>query len=140
MGWIPATTGGATAAAAAAAEERRREEEEMTGYTQEELENDWEFKIVRSEFLRAFGNPEKMQRLIEEEARAGWVMIEKFDNTRVRFKRPRSARERDHLLGPGIDPYRTQYDRLGSSTVAVLIGLVVAGLLALGVFAMFALR
>jgi hypothetical protein len=121
-------------AAAAAAKRRRRirldEEEDMAKYTQDDLSNDWEFKIVRSE-SGAFRKPEVLKQLIEEEARAGWVMLEKFDDRRVRFKRPRSARARDTLLPPDVDPYRTRY---GAPTAqyavlaSVVIGLVAAGL------------
>jgi hypothetical protein len=108
-------------------------EEEDMAYTQEDLSNDWEFKIVRSE-SGAFRKPEVLKKLLEEEARAGWVMVEKLDDRRIRFKRPRSARARDVLLPPGIDPYRTWY---GTSIaryvllVSVLIGVLFAGL---GVF------
>jgi hypothetical protein len=122
------------AAAAAAARRRRKmlaeEEEDMARYTQDDLSNDWEFKIVRSE-SGAFRKPEVLRRLIEEEARAGWVMLEKFDDRRVRFKRPRSARTRDALLPPGADPYRTRYGAPSAQyavLATVLIGLVVAGL------------
>ena len=123
-----ATAGGAAAAAAAvAAAERQRvmfaEEEDMAGYTRDDLSNNWEFKIVRSDSA-AFRKPEVLRKVIEEEARAGWVMLEKFDDSRVRFKRPRSARTRDALLPPGTDPYRTQYGisstRIGLSVVALL--------------------
>jgi hypothetical protein len=106
------------------------EEEDMTQYTQDDLDNDWEFKIVRSE-SGAFRKPEVLEQLIEEEARAGWVMLEKFDDRRVRFKRPRRARAKDVLLPPDVDPYRTRY---GAPTAqyAVLaslaIGLVAAAL------------
>jgi hypothetical protein len=127
--------GGAVAAAAA---KRRRmmlaEEEDMARYTQEDLSNDWEFKIVRSE-SGAFRKPEVLRKLIEEEARAGWVMLEKLDDRRVRFKRPRSARTRDVLLPPGVDPYRTRY---GAPTAqyAVLAGIVI-GLVAAGLGVLF---
>jgi hypothetical protein len=121
-------------AAAAAAKRRRRmrlaEEEDMAKYTQDDLSNDWEFKIVRSE-SGAFRKPEVLKQLIEEEARAGWVMLEKFDDRKVRFKRPRSARARDTLLPPDVDPYRTRYGaRTAQYAVlaSVVIGLVAAGL------------
>jgi hypothetical protein len=121
-------------AAAAAAARRRRmmlaEEEDMARYTQEDLSDDWEFKIVRSE-SGAFRKPEVLRKLIEEEARAGWVMLEKFDDRRVRFKRPRSARTRDALLAPGVDPYRTRYGAPSAQYVVLatmVIGLVAAGL------------
>jgi hypothetical protein len=71
----------------------------MTPYSREELENDWEFKIIRSQ-TGAFRNQAALQKLMEEEARAGWQMVEKFDNSRVRFKRPRSARQRDANCPP----------------------------------------
>jgi hypothetical protein len=134
MAWI----GGVTAATSAAAAEKRRqmlraEEEEMAQYTQDDLRDDWEFKIVRSE-TGAFRRPKVLERLIEEEAQAGWVMLEKFDDTRVRFKRSRSARASDAYLPEGVDPYRTHY---GTSFArpAVILGLVLMlGLAAAGLF------
>jgi len=61
---------GAGGAAGAAAARRKRmmlaEEEGMARYTQDELNNDWEFKIVRSESA-AFRKPEVLRKLIEEE-------------------------------------------------------------------------
>jgi hypothetical protein len=136
--------GGVVAATAAAAERQRRrkimlaeEEEDMTGYTQDDLEGDWEFKIVRSD-TAAFRRPEVLNKLIEEEAQAGWVMLEKFDDSRVRFKRPRSARTRDPFLAAGIDPYRTHYGSYAARQallIGVTVGLVL--LLGLGVVAMF---
>lgn len=126
MAYIAATSG-ATAAAAAAQRQQMmfaEEEEDMTRYTQDDLDNNWEFKIVRSDSA-AFRKPEVLRQVIEEEARAGWVMLEKFDDSRVRFKRPRSARTRDALLPPGTDPYRTQYGisstRMGLMVVALML-------------------
>ncbi len=97
------------AASASAAERRRKdqEEEEMTTYSPDEM-NRYEFKIVRTNY-GVFGKPDIFNKLIQEEARAGWELVEKFDNERIRFKRPTSARERDGQLPPGVDPYRTQY-------------------------------
>ena len=116
------------AGAGAAAAERRRqmlfteEEGDMTQYTPDDLKSDWEFKIVRSGSA-AFRKPEVLSQLIEEEARAGWVMLEKFDDSRVRFKRPRSARAKDAFLAEGVDPYRTQYGAYGTQQ-ALVVGLV----------------
>lgn len=126
------------AIAAAAAQKKRREmlqieEERMTTYTQDDLKNDWEFKIVRSE-SGAFRKPEVLEQMVDQEAQAGWVMLEKFDNNRVRFKRPRTARARNGFLPEGVDPYRTRYGAPSAQyavLVSVLIGLVVLGL---GVF------
>lgn len=111
---------GAAAAAAAEAERRRQEEEEMTKYTDADLQGDWEFKIVRSN-LASFKNPEVLQQVCAEEARAGWTLVEKFDNQRLRFKRPISARAGD--VGLGIDPYRTQYGTSSGAIVAVIVAI-----------------
>lgn len=124
--------------AAAAAEKRRQmllaEEEDMTEYTQDDLKSDWEFKIVRSD-TAAFRKSEVLNELLEQEAQAGWVMLEKFDDSRVRFKRPRSARGKDALLPADVDPYRTQYG-IPSARYAVLavtlLGLVLLGFVLLG--------
>ncbi|MBN1564545.1 MAG: hypothetical protein JXA10_11940 [Anaerolineae bacterium] len=113
--------------AATAAEKRRQEMEEedsMTMYTADELRDDWEFKIVRSNF-EAFRNPETLQRVIEEEGRAGWIMVEKFDNSRIRFKRPASARANDPMLPPDVNPYRTHIGGTGAMLAGVFIGLLV---------------
>lgn len=113
------------AAAAAAAKRRQEEEEHMTPYTPEELNEDWEFKIVRST-LEAFRSPEKLKLMLKEESRAGWTLVEKFDNGRVRLKRPAHARRNDHTLPPDVDPYRTTYGT-GEFTLAMTImGVVVA--------------
>jgi hypothetical protein len=102
---------GAHIAAHAAAEKRRKEREEeelMTGYTPTDLNDQWEFKIVRG-VSSAFKKPEVFQQLVQQESMAGWELLEKLDNDRVRFKRPTSARRRDGMLPRGVDPYRTQY-------------------------------
>ena len=126
----------AGAGAAAAAARRRRmmlaeEEEDVARYTQDDLRNGWEFKIVRSESA-AFRKSEVLKRLLEEEARAGWVMLEKFDDSRIRFKRSRSARSRDALLPSGIDPYRTQYGISSTRIGLLVVGLMMLALLAAG--------
>lgn len=103
--------GGAAAAAAAAAAARRQqqlqeEEEAMTSYSADDSRGDWEFKIVRAN-RPLFREPKHLHRLLEEEARSGWTMVEKFDDQRIRFKRLRQS----GLGHPpdGIDPYRTHY-------------------------------
>jgi hypothetical protein len=137
--------GGAWVGAAVAAEEEKRrkamlaaeEEETMTGYAQDDLQDDWEFKIVRSE-SRAFRRPDVLKALIEEEAQAGWVLLEKLDDGRVRFKRPKRARQRDIYLPEGVDPYRTQYGRRSSQAmiVSVMLGLLLTTGLGFAAFLM----
>ena len=56
-------------------------------------------------------------------------MVEKFDDSRIRFKRPRNARDQDAYLPEGVDPYRTQY-----GAAAFLYGVLVTGILLLIVF------
>ena len=118
----------AAAAAAAAAVARRRmemEEEFMTQYSSDELAQNWEFKIVRAN-TAVFKNAATFKRLIEEEARAGWTLVEKFDNTRVRFKRPQQARLNDATLQRGVDPYRVQYG-MSPGTYSALLTLTLLG-------------
>ena len=130
---------GSHAAIHAATEKRRKmeadEEEVMTQYSRDDLEKDWEFKIVRSTF-GAFRNPRSLNSLLEDEALAGWEMVEKFDDNRVRFKRPRSARANDGMLPSNYDPYRTQFGAFGprGTLVAGVIVALVLLLLGLAVF------
>jgi hypothetical protein len=102
---------GASAAAAAAAAAKRardQEEEEMTSYEPVDVSDGWEFKILRS--MRAdFRYPERLQQALNEEGQAGWVLVEKFDDSRIRLKRPATARRNDTTLG--FDPYRAYYGR-----------------------------
>src|SRR5436309_2455427 len=88
------TMSGGAAAAAAAEARRRQEEEEMTSYSENDLSEGWEFKILRSN-MNAFRKPENLKMYLEEEGRAGWILVEKFDDKRLRLKRPASARRGD---------------------------------------------
>jgi hypothetical protein len=110
------STGGATAAiiAAAAAAERLRqqeEEEEMTGYVPKDLAEGWEFKIMRGDFRR----PERLRAILEEEKRGGWVLLEKFDDSRIRLKRPAGTKIVEGDFADGYDPYRTHVLTLPSA-------------------------
>jgi hypothetical protein len=105
---------------------RNQEEEEMTPYSQEDLSKGWEFKIVRS-MTGSFRSPQAFQRMLQEEAQAGWELAEKFDDSRVRLKRPEGARRRDISLPDRIDPYRTQYG-ISEGQLALII-LAASGLL-----------
>jgi hypothetical protein len=113
-----ASAAAGAAAAAAVARARREEEESMTTYSRADLAEDWEFKIVRSA-TGAFKNRHLLQQVVEEEARAGWVLVEKFDNQRLRFKRPASARAGDATRD--FDPYRTTYGISEGKLAATII-------------------
>ncbi len=116
--------------AASAAHRRRRmlqeqeEEERMTRYSSDDLNDNWEFKIIRSETAE-FRKPEVFQQLLQEESIAGWQLVEKLDDMRIRLKRPASARKRDAMLPEGYDPYRT---RFGASTRPIMLVILVLGL------------
>ncbi len=121
---------GAVAASAATAARMRREqeeEEELTPYTHKDLAEDWEFKILRSVTGR-FRDAAWLQSVLDEEARAGWQLVEKFDNARVRLKRPASARARDATLG--FDAYRTSVG-ISQARYTILILLLVFGFIGL---------
>ncbi len=68
----------------------------------------WEFKIVRAN-RNLFRDPAVFQRLCAEEAEAGWIMLEKLDDRRVRFKRPIALREIIKSDFLNYDPYRCHY-------------------------------
>jgi hypothetical protein len=75
-------------------------------------QQEWEYKIVRAN-RDLFRNPAVFQRLCKEEAEVGWILLEKLDDRRVRFKRPISIREQPSSTLPLFDPYRCSY---GSSS------------------------
>jgi hypothetical protein len=119
---------------------RRRTEEECAMYSAEDLAAGWEFKILRC-YLSVFHKPAYFHRVLTEEARAGWELVEALDASRLRFKRLAARRSRDAELPAGYNPYRL---RVGPSawTVAMwslaaipsLIGMLILffNLLALG--------
>ena len=113
------SAGAAAAAAAARLRAQHEEEERLSAYSPDDLANGWEFKIVRAN-TAAFRKPEVMQQVCDEEARSGWELVEKFDDSRLRFKRPTSTR---NIPSPaGLDPYRTMYGiSQGQQTAVVLI-------------------
>ena len=117
--------GAAAAIAARQAELLRKEEEEMTTYGKDDIDG-WEFKIVRAN-TEYFKRPENLRRVVEEEGRAGWELVEKFDNNRVRFKRRIDERKNDQHR-QGIDPYRTQVGLKGAAFVLVVLAIIALAL------------
>ncbi len=117
----------ASAAAAAAAIRRRmqQEEEEMTPYRDADLAGEWEFKILRST-TGAFKHPDRLRQVLAEEARAGWVLLEKFDDGRIRLKRPADAKSRD--AGLDFDPYRTHIGLSEGKFALVIVGCTLGGM------------
>lgn len=105
----------------------------MTGYRADELTQDYEFKILRSA-TGAFRRSDRLQQILEEEARCGWTLVEKFDNSRVRLKRLASARDLDGKRG--LDAYRTYVgpspNVLGLAIAATIVGVTLGFILLLG--------
>ncbi len=130
-------TAAAGGAAAAAARRRQQEEEElMTDYAPRDLAEGWEFKILRS-ITGAFRNPSRLKECLDEEAKAGWTLVEKFDNGRIRLKRPPSARSAD--AGLPFDPYRTSFGiSEGRFAICIVGGILAFFALILGI--VFAVR
>ncbi|WP_009631627.1 hypothetical protein [Synechocystis sp. PCC 7509] len=89
----------------------------------------WEFKIVRAK-RNLFADPAVFQFLCAEEAEAGWILLEKLDDRRVRFKRPIALREIIKAEFLNYDPYRCSYGSSWQpskwlSAIALLIAVVV---------------
>lgn len=118
------------AAAEAADRLRRQEEEELTSYSPRDLAEDWEFKILRSNFS-AFRNAETLRAILDQEKRGGWVLVEKFDNHRIRLKRPSGTKVVEEDLAHPYDPYRTEVGTSSGAIIALICGvfLTFAGLL-----------
>jgi hypothetical protein len=112
-------------AAAAAAEMQRQEEEEMTSYTPKDLAEDWEFKILRSNF-GTFRNPEKLRAVLDQESRGGWMLVEKFDDCRIRLKRPAGTKVIHGDFEDGYDPYRTTVGSSQGALVMAFLGVSIA--------------
>ena len=98
----------------------------MDSGTANDRAKDWEFKMLHTASGR-FGDPERLRAILDEEARAGWVLLEKFDDNRLRLKREASARGRDGSLG--FDPYRTFVGPNQAGAVLLIVGLVLLGML-----------
>jgi len=99
----------------------------MSGYSAEELAAGWEFKIIRSS-TGSFRRPDFLARILEEERRHGWTLVEKFDNSRVRLKRPASSRAGDAASDAGA--YRSY---VGMSEPALAMTIVASILAVFGV-------
>ncbi len=89
----------------------------------------WEFKIVRAK-RNVFADPAIFQLLCAEESEAGWILLEKLDDRRVRFKRPIALREIIKSDFLNYDPYRCTYGASWQpgkwlSAIALLIAVVV---------------
>jgi len=81
-----------------------------------------EYKIVQSTTPH-FAKPANLKAILDEEAQAGWQLVEKFDNYKIRLQRDISHRTGD--TARSFDAYRTQvglsnFITYGSATVLTL--------------------
>ena len=121
---------------------RRREEveeENLTRYesnTSSDQPKGWEFKILRTS-SGGFRSRKVLNRVCAEEAQAGWILLEKLDDHRLRFRRPIIARDRDNQCK--IDPYRTRYgisEMVETWTTIIVLLIIMSGAAVLGFTAM----
>lgn len=94
----------------------QKQEEDLHNY--QEHQKGWEFKILKT------GNDEFRQykllkTVCEQELESGWILLEKLDDSRLRFRRPVMFRERDHLAK--LDPYRSHYGSQTTNYVAIAV-------------------
>lgn len=89
--------------------------------TQNDSIDGWEFKIVRSHSGK-FKNYEFIKQVCDEESRNGWELVEKFDSSRLRFKRRTDRRSNDGLAQ--IDPYRDHVGISEGGLVLTILGIV----------------
>jgi hypothetical protein len=84
--------------------------------SRDEQPRGWEFKILRTNG-NGFRRPLALQKACREEAQSGWILLEKLDDRRLRFRRPLLARQGDREAK--IDPYRSHYG-ISSELAAVV--------------------
>ncbi|TYQ25551.1 hypothetical protein PseudUWO311_15095 [Pseudanabaena sp. UWO311] len=117
---------------------RRREEveeENLTRYesnTSSDQPKGWEFKILRTS-SGGFRGRKVLNKVCTEESQAGWILLEKLDDHRLRFRRPITARDRD--TNCKIDPYRTRYgiaESVETLTTIIVLLAIMSGAAALG--------
>jgi len=87
-----------------------------------EHQRGWEFKILRTSG-NGFRHPKALQKVCAEEAESGWILLEKLDDRRLRFRRPVMAREHDHLAK--IDPYRAYYGISSELAAAISVTILI---------------
>ena len=75
-----------------------------------------EYKTMQAQ-TPLFADSKKMQEVLAIEAKAGWDLLEKEDNYRIKLHRDISHRENDKNLG--FDAYRSS---VGVSSVVTYVG------------------
>jgi len=94
----------------------QKQEEELHNY--QEHQKGWEFKILKTG-NDGFRQYKLLKMVCEQELESGWILLEKLDDSRLRFRRPVMFRERDHLAK--LDPYRSHYGSQTTKYIAIVI-------------------
>jgi hypothetical protein len=115
------------------------EEENLTRYetnASSDQHKGWEFKILRTN-SGGFRRRKVLNKVCAEEAQAGWILLEKLDDHRLRFRRLISNRDRDQECK--IDPYRSHYgisEMVETWTTIIVLMIIMSGAAILGFIAM----
>jgi hypothetical protein len=102
----------------------------MTPYSTHDLAEGWEFKILRANFA-TFRDPRRLKAVLDEEKQGGWVLVEKFDDYRIRLKRAAGTKSVQGDFADHYDPYRTTIGASQGKWMAIVLG---AGFLFVAVF------
>lgn len=94
---------------------------------------DLEYKTIQAQ-TPLFADSKKMHALLEEEAKAGWQLLWKEDNYKLKLQRETSHRENDKNLD--FDVYRTA---VGVSSVITYVGTALLTLAIVSVILYFAI-
>ena len=111
------------------------EEENLTRYenhSSSDQHKGWEFKILRTN-SGGFRSRKVLNKVCAEEAQAGWILLEKLDDHRLRFRRPIASRDRDQQCK--IDPYRSHYgisEMVETWTTIIVLIIIMSGAAILG--------
>lgn len=98
---------------------------------------EFEYKIIRS-VTNAFRTPAFFQQTLHEEAQAGWQLVEKLDDGRVRLRRSVEWRIKDAHLTQ--DPYRTRVGMGEMKLVFVILGSIFGTLITIGLVVFFLVK
>lgn len=110
-------------------QEREDEDRLLAALIAQDHEGRYEFKVLRGG-PGTFRKPERLQEVLDEEARAQWEMAMKLDNARIVLRRPRTARARDTLSGAEVNPYRTDIN--GRQRARAIFWLLIVGAIGAG--------
>jgi hypothetical protein len=109
-------------------EDNQKEEEGrlLAALIQQDSAGTYEYKILHGWFHK----PERMQEILDEEARSQWELALKLDDQRLVLRRLRDARSRDPYRDSEIDPYRTELST-GRTVwkLTIVLGMMIAGVL-----------